>query len=42
MMESMNAGFYQIRANFASLHDAFNKNMDWFKQQMDDLKKAIS
>ena len=42
MMESMNACFYQIRANFASLQDTFNKNMDWFKKKKKKKKKQLA
>ena len=42
MIESMNAGFYQLRGTISSLQDAFNKNMEWYKQQMDVLKKQLS
>lgn len=42
MIESMNGGFYQIRGLLVTLQDAFNKNMDWYKQQMDNLKEQLS
>lgn len=42
MIESMNGGFYQIRGLLVTLQDAFNKNMDWYKQQMDSLKEQLS
>lgn len=41
-MENIIEGFYKVRGDIATLHQAFQQGMDWWKKEMQDLKDQLS
>lgn len=41
-MENMNAGFYEIRAKLATLHQEFLNGTNWWKEEMSNLKNQLA